>query len=181
MATIQSAAEVISLLQDIELRSKQKAAGLDQSEGLQTWTAIGFRVEEHRFLVPLAESKEVFPVPTGISSVPKASNWVFGITNLRGELLPLIDLKQFLLHKKTELDKRSRIMVINHPEIYTGVLVDEVYGLKHFQRDPSTLDSNKNVQIIPYLNGSVFQQDIAWDVFSFHKLADDLLFMNTAV
>jgi twitching motility protein PilI len=180
MAMIQSAAEVINFLQDIERRSKQKAAGLSQQEGLFTWTAIGFRVENHHFLVPLDESKEVFPVPTGITEVPKSDSWVYGIANLRGELLPLFDLKQFLLGTPTQLNKRSRIVVINHPELYSGLLVDEVFGLKHFQREPAALEQNKHASIKPYLNGSVFQQDISWDVFSFHKLAEDARFLNAA-
>ena len=85
-----------------------------------------------------------------------------------------------ILIKKTQLKKRSRIMVINHPELYSGLLVDEVFGLKHFQREPEAIDANKNIKITAYLKGSVFQQDIHWDVISFQKLADDERFLNAA-
>jgi len=181
MAQISSPAEIISLLKDIERRSVQQAAGLSQQDDLQSaWTAIGFRVGEHHFLIPLSDSREVFPIPEQITPIPKAESWVHGIANIRGELLPLFDLKYFLLGKKTQLKKRSRIMVINHPELYSGLLVDEVFGLKHFQREPEAIDANKNIKITAYLKGSVFQQDIHWDVFSFQKLADDERFLNAA-
>lgn len=181
MAQINSSAEIISLLKDIERRSRQQAAGLSQHDDINAaWTAIGFRVGDHHFLIPLSDSREVFPVPNHCSSVPKAESWVYGIANIRGELLPLFDLKHFLLGKQTKTNKRSRIMVINHPDLYSGLLVDEVFGLKHFQREPEAVDSNKHVNIASYLNGSVFQQDTQWDVFSFQKLAEDPRFLNAA-
>lgn len=181
MAQINSPAEIIALLQDIERRSTQQAAGLSQHDDLNAaWTAIGFRVDDYHFLIPLSDSREVFPVPDHYTSVPKAESWVYGIANIRGELLPLFDLKHFLLGKQTNTNKRSRIMVINHPELYSGLLVDEVFGLKHFQREPETLDANKHVNISPYLNGSVFQQNTNWDVFSFQKLTEDPRFLNAA-
>ncbi|OUR65880.1 pilus assembly protein PilI [Methylophaga sp. 42_25_T18] len=181
MAQISSPSEIIALLKDIERRSQQQAAGLSQQDDLHSaWTAIGFRVGEHHFLIPLSDSREVFPVPEQHTPVPKAESWVYGIANIRGELLPLFDLKHFLLGKQTKTNKRSRIMVINHPELYSGLLVDEVFGLKHFQREPEALDANKHVNIASYLKGSVFQQDTHWDVFSFQKLAEDPRFLNAA-
>lgn len=181
MAQISSPSEIIALLKDIEGRSKQQAAGLSQLDDLHVaWTAIGFRVGEHHFLIPLSDSREVFPVPEQCTPVPKAESWVYGIANIRGELLPLFDLKHFLFGKQTRTNKRSRIMVINHPELYSGLLVDEVFGLKHFQREPEALDADKHANIAVYLQGSVFQKNTHWNVFSFQKLAEDPRFLNAA-
>lgn len=181
MANDLSPSEIINLLQDIERRSKQRAAGLTVQDDLDSaWTAIGFRVGKHNLLIPLNESREVFPVPSLISPVPKAKPWVFGIANLRGELLPLFDLKYFLREKPATVTKRSRIMVINNPDINSALLVDEVFGLKHFQREAEQLDDTKNINLVPYLTGCVFQQGAQWDVFSFHKLLNDPKFLNAA-
>ena len=177
---MQTPSEVISVLKDIERRSKQRAAGLRHSEGLRTWTAIGFRINEHRFLTPLEQSKEVFPVPEQITAVPKAASWVFGIANLRGELLPLFDLKHFLTGKPSKLTKHSRIMIINDADIYCGVLVDEVYGLKHFEREASPSVEGFDETFQPFLSGSVFQNDILWHVFGLKDLARDSRFLNAA-
>ncbi len=181
MTRIQTPEDIIALLQDMERRSKQKAAGLDQQADLgETWTAIGFRVGEQHFVIPLADSREVFPLPEQVTPVPKAQSWVFGIVNLRGELLPVFDLNLYLQGKASKVSKRSRVMVINHKEISSGVLVDEVFGLKHFQQEPGPIDASRPVNQTPYLSGSVFQQNIHWDVFSFHKLINDPRFMNAA-
>ena len=181
MAKINSPAEIIDLLKEIEFRSKQQAAGLNQQDKLHAaWTAIGFRVGERHFLIPLSDSREVFTVPNHFTAVPKAEPWVYGIANIRGELLPIFDLQRFLFDQQSKISKRSRIMVINHPQIYSGLLVDEVFGLKHFQREPESLDVNKQINIASYLKGSVFQQNTHWDIFSFQKLAEDPRFLNAA-
>lgn len=181
MAKVNGPVEIIALLKDIERRSKQQAAGLSQKDDLHAaWTAIGFRVGEHHFLIPLSDSREVFTVPEHYTTVPKSESWVYGIANIRGELLPMFDLQQFLLDKKSRVNKRSRIMVINHADLYSGLLVDEVFGLKHFQRKPESPDVNKQVNISNYLKGSLVHQNTHWDIFSFQKLAEDPRFLNAA-
>jgi twitching motility protein PilI len=173
-----SPSHIFSILKDIEQRSHRHSAG--QGNQLDFWTAIGFRIADQHFVIPLQQTLEVFPVPSQISSVPKAESWVFGIANLRGELLPLFDLKQFLSNKPTKLTTRSRIMVINHPDIYSGVLVDEVFGLKHFQQDPSPLPQQPHDPLAEFLTGQIEQQNTYWKVFSFEKLATDSRFLNAA-
>lgn len=181
MAGLHTPEDTISLLRDYERRSKQKAAGLGLEDSLDSaWTGIGFRVGAHHFVIPLGESREVFPLPEQITTVPQARPWVYGIVNLRGELLPVFDLGHFLFDKPVRLGKRSRVLVINDREIGSGVLVDEVFGLKHFQRQAEPFDATRHLNITSYLQGSVFQQDIQWDVFSFRKLIADPRFINAA-
>lgn len=179
MAELQTPEDIISLLQDMERRSKQQAAGLDQQATAdESWTAIGFRIGEQHFVIPLSDSREVFPVPEQVTPVPKSQNWVFGIVNLRGELLPVFDLGLFLQDKPSRLSKRSRIIVINDSDMTGGVLVDEVFGLKHFQQEPDSLEAEHQQQ--SYLTGSVSQQDTLWQVFSFKQLIADPRFLNAA-
>ncbi|MDT8371334.1 MAG: chemotaxis protein CheW [Gammaproteobacteria bacterium] len=177
MTSTLSPSQIFSLLRDIEQRSRQ--GSLQHNNQYGVWTAIGFRIANEHFLVPLKQTREVFPVPSQITSVPKSEPWVFGIANLRGELLPLFDLKHFLYAKLTKVNKRNRIMVINHPEIYSGLLIDEVFGLKHFQQRPEQFQEQDN-DIMPFVDGCVTQQEIHWKVFSFEKLASDLRFLNAA-
>jgi twitching motility protein PilI len=176
-----SAEDTIALLHDIERRSKQKAAGLSQQDTIENaWTAIGFRLDSFSFLTPLQQTREIFPVPTQITPVPKSRPWVFGMINLRGELLPVFDLKHYLTGQKNQVSKRSRIIVINHQNFYSGILVDEVFGLKHIPFEAETQSSITDEKITPYLDGSVNQQDTQWDVFSLLKLIADQRFENAA-
>lgn len=181
MAALQTPEDIISLLQDMERRSQQKVAGLDQEGSAgESWTAIGFRIDQQHFVTPLDETREVFPVPEQITPVPKSQDWVFGIVNLRGELLPVFDLNLFLSGDPVKLSKRSRIMVINDTEIVSGVVVDEVFGLKHFQQPPKPMETEPSSALTPYVTGSVTQQDTEWHVFSFRHLTADSRFLNPA-
>lgn len=181
MSHTSSPAEMLAVLQDIQLRSQQSAAKHSQQDDSHgRWTAIGFRIAEQHFLVPLSETREVFTVPSQITAVPKSEPWVFGIANLRGELLPLFDLKYFLYGTPTKLNKRSRIVVNNHPHLYSGLLLDEVFGLKHFQYEPKLHEEVSDSAVSAYITGSIAQQDMHWDVFSFDKLAADHRFLNAA-
>lgn len=175
MTSTLSSSHIFSLLRDIEQRSHQDSSQHNNQHSV--WTAIGFRIGNQHFLVPLKQTREVFPLPSQITPVPKSEPWVFGIANLRGELLPLFDLKYFLYGKSTKVNKHSRIMIINHPDIYSGLLIDEVFGLKHFQQQPDQFQEQDD-DIIPFVTGCVAQQEILWKVFSFEKLASDLRFLN---
>lgn len=181
MSDINSPSDIIALLQDIELRSQKSVADQSEQDALHgSWTAIDFRIAENHYLIPLSETREVFPVPKQITAVPKSEPWVFGIANLRGELLPLFDLKYFLYGQATKVNKRSRIVVINHPDLYSGILIDEVFGLRHFQHDPEKISTSSDSAISPYIDGTIAQQDTHWDVFSINKLTNEQRFLNAA-
>lgn len=181
MASVKQPADIIALLQDIERRSRQGVAGLSQQDHVENaWTAIGFRLGQNYFLIPLEHSREVFPVPMQITPVPLAQPWVYGVANLRGDLLPLVDLQHFLLGTQVKPGKSSRVMVLNHPDLYSGVIVDEVFGLKHFQQPPERFDQSEMEPMNAFLEGRLFQQNRHWYVFNFLKLAEDPSFINAA-
>ncbi len=181
MTTLNSVSDVIHLLRDIEQRSQQGGSRLSQQDGQkQNWTAIDFQLADENYLIPLMETREIFPVPNQITPVPRAKPWVYGIANLRGELLPLFDLKCFLFNQPAKVNKYSRILVLNHPDLYSGVLVDAVFGLKHFQNLPDNKVKTADSPVVDYLNGNISQNGSDWDVFSFHKLAADQRFLNAA-
>lgn len=181
MSQINTATDVIQLLKGIEQRSRQGSTRLSQQGEKQgVWTAIDFKMAQLNYLIPLTETREIFPVPQQITPVPRSKAWVYGIANLRGELLPIFDLKCFLLGQTSKVNKRSRVLVINHPDIYSGLLVDDVFGLKHFQSPPVETKQQRDSAIAAYLNGNIAQKGTKWDVFSFHKLATDQRFLNAA-
>lgn len=63
-----------------------------------------------------------------IARVPCTPAFIAGITNRRGELLPILDIKEFFHTGQTELSDVSRIVVVSDGNITVGILVDEVIG-----------------------------------------------------
>lgn len=170
-----------ALLKQIQERSQHRAFGLPQKvEVRRTWTGVGFRVGDVRLLITMSEVGEILKYPD-ITKVPSALNWVKGLANIRGNLLPIMDLNRFVSNTVLRVNKASRVIVIQRGELSSGLLVDEVYGMRHF----FTEEHSKNLpetsgKLKTYLKGSFVQNDIEWGVFSVAELAQSSEFLNIA-
>ena len=177
-ATIQNP---IQLLRDIDQQIQQGIARVSkQATHTDAWSAIDFKMAQVNYLVPIKEVLEVLLLPSQITVVPKSKAWVYGMSNLRGELLPIFDLKCFFFGQTSNTNSRSRILVINHLSLYFGLLIDEVFCLKHFQEQPKQNLQQEGSLISSYLSGSIGQKEVYWDVFSLQKLTSDPRFLNAA-
>lgn len=80
------------LLVDIDQRCRRLAAGLPaQQEAVQSWSGIGFRMGGRFFVAPMGEVGEVLHEPR-YTQLPGVKTWVKGVANVRGRLLPIMDL-----------------------------------------------------------------------------------------
>ena len=70
--------------------------------------------------------QEIVRVPEQLIRVPKAPSFVEGVINLRGTVLPVIDLRQRLGLQQVERTDRQRIMVFLISDVRTGFIVDQV-------------------------------------------------------
>ena len=177
-ATIQN---TIQLLRDIDQQIQQGITRVSkQATHTDAWSAIDFKMAQVNYLVPIKEVLEVLLVPSQITVVPKSKAWVYGMSNLRGELLPIFDLKCFFFGQTSNTNSLSRILVINHLDLYFGLLIDEVSCLKHFQEQPKQDLQQEGSLLSNYLSGSIGQKEVSWDIFSLQKLISDPRFLNAA-
>ena len=97
-------------------------SGADSTSELQVVT---FNLGREEFAVPILQIQEINRL-VDITKVPKSPEFVEGVINLRGKVIPIIDLrKRFgLLH--AELCKDSRIVVVNMDSRMIGLIVDSV-------------------------------------------------------
>ncbi|HBT39585.1 MAG: Putative CheW protein [Thermotoga sp. 50_1627] len=71
---------------------------------------------------------------TDITPVPRAKKNVLGVMNLRGRIVPVIDLAAMLgLSSKDSAE--GKIVVVNYEDIETGFLVERVRGVMRFRSD----------------------------------------------
>jgi len=171
----------ILLLQSIENRSRSKASGLPQQEEVKDeWRGIGFRVGDYRLIAPLGQVVEILTLPA-LSRVPGAKDWVVGIANVRGNLLPIMDLHGYLHGKTTGIKKRSRVLVLNYRGVFSGLLVDEVMGMRRFLVETRrVVPDDTELAIKPYIEHIYEHHDGQWMVFSMHKLSESPLFLQVA-
>lgn len=120
------------LLQELERRSRAAAVGSDTPGGASDeWVGVAFRIGEHNLLAARSEVREVLPIPAS-TRVPGAVYWIRGLANVRGLLLPLTDMRSFLDSEPSRDTRESRVLVVNHRQIPTGLIVDEVMGFRRF-------------------------------------------------
>ena len=96
------------------------------------WVGIGFRVGEGQLVVATDDIDEVLRLPR-VTRVPGAKGWLRGLANLRGNLMPVVDLHAFLSGEFTEPTRATRVLCVEIDEgAVVGLQVDEVLGLKQF-------------------------------------------------
>jgi twitching motility protein PilI len=166
------------LLLELERRAKAAALGA-QSGAAQQWIGVAFRMGGETFLVARDETREIMGVPTAVTRVPGARSWIRGLANVRGQLLPIIDLRHYLGSGETHDGRNTRVIVVNHREVPAGLVVDEVLGFRRFSEQdfhrepPPTL-----IRCESYLAGSFRRGSEGWPVFSLKKLVESPAFLQ---
>ena len=170
------------LLKELEKRSRTVTAGspTDAAAGRE-WVGVAFRMGGETFLIAREETREVLGYPTVITRIPGAKSWVKGLANVRGSLLPMLDLKQFLGSGATHPGRNTRIVVVNHREIPAGLIVDEVLGFRRFAE--SEFDPEAPPTVIrcdSYLAGAFRRGGEVWPVISLKSLVESQSFLQAA-
>lgn len=90
---------------------------------------VNFRLRDEEFGVDIGSVREITRV-ADITHIPEAPSFVQGVTNLRGQVIAVIDLaKQFGLTSQEKLPETARIVVTEAKGQMVGMLVDEVPGV----------------------------------------------------
>jgi len=170
------------LLRELERRSRAAAVGAHGDEaGLVEWVGVGFRLGPERFVVPRDEVREVLMVPAAITRVPGAKSWVRGVANVRGHLLPLVDLREFLGSGVGGNERSARALVVNSNEFPVGLVVDEVFGFRRFvDRELAAEAPATVIRADRFLTGSFRRGGEVWPVFSLTHLLEARDFQRAA-
>jgi purine-binding chemotaxis protein CheW len=86
---------------------------------------VGFTLGKEEYAVDILKVKEI-KLMLAITRVPKAPPFVEGVINLRGEIIPIIDLRKKLSLAISPQTEDSRIIVIELDERLVGIIVDSV-------------------------------------------------------
>ena len=166
----------------LEQHCLDNACGLPQQEqSEEEWSGIGFRLGKLNLVAPLGEVAEIM-TPLTLSKVPRTKAWVCGVANVRGNLMPIMDLQAYLHDRPASLNRRSRILVVNHKGVCSGLVVDAVLGLRHFSEDQRCDDLPSDDECIhEYMTHGFKVDGEHWGVFSMHALAETPKFLKAAV
>jgi twitching motility protein PilI len=170
------------LLKEIEKRSRAgTAANVPEPAVGREWVGVAFRMGGETFLAAREETREVLGFPAVVTRIPGAKSWVKGLANVRGQLLPMLDLRQFLGSGATASGRNTRVVVVNHREIPAGLMVDEVLGFRRFAEAEFNAEAPPTViRCESYLAGAFRRGGEVWPVLSLKSLVESQSFLQAA-
>jgi twitching motility protein PilI len=170
------------LLKELEKRSRNVAANsVAEADAGQEWVGVAFRMGGETFLVAREETREVLGYPAVVTRIPGAKSWVRGLANVRGALMPMLDLRQFLGSGATTSGRNTRIVVVNHRDIPAGLMVDEVLGFRRFAESEFSAEAPPTViRCDSYLAGAFRRGGEVWPVLSLKTLGESQSFLQAA-
>jgi twitching motility protein PilI len=168
-------------LLEYEKRSANFSPGAGNSgEPSKEWSGVTFGVGDSRMACNINRITEILPYPQS-TPVPGAKPWISGLANVRGELLTVVDLARFLTGVRTPVTARSRLLATSLNKAPIGLLIDEVFGQRHF------LESDSIPAVLPpdsALNGIVSKQynlgNESWQELNLDQLFNSTEFLNGA-
>ncbi|MFW5962522.1 MAG: chemotaxis protein CheW [bacterium] len=87
---------------------------------------IVFRVGKEEYGIELQHSREIIKL-TKITHVPYMDEYVLGVINLRGQIVPLIDLRKRMgFEVRGDFTRETRVIIVDFEGLLMGLLVDEV-------------------------------------------------------
>lgn len=86
---------------------------------------IGFKMNENEYTIPILKVQEIINRPP-ITKMPQAPHGIEGITNLRGRVIPVVDLKEVM---GIGGQSGEKIIVVSNGRITFGILVDSITGV----------------------------------------------------
>jgi len=109
--------------------------GVIQTPGIQY---IGFKLHIEEFLLPMSLVREIIMLTT-ITFVPGAKFLMEGIIALRGEIMPVLNLRRFLKFERGKADSTTRVIILQCDYGGFGVIVDDITEFVRLQ--PTEVES----------------------------------------
>lgn len=113
------------------MSNELRLAGAGSGEELQVVT---FHLGKEEFAVPILQIQEINRL-VEITRVPKSPDFVEGVINLRGKVIPIIDLRKRFSLPQAELGRYTRIVVVNMDSRMIGLIVDSVSEVLRLSQD----------------------------------------------
>lgn len=119
--------EVRTILKD---RAIAMAMELDQNKVTSaTVEIIEFVLATERYGIESAFVKEVYPLKD-FTPLPGVPSYIMGIVNVRGQILPVVDLRKFFSLSERGLGEMNKLIILRNDQMEFGIVADLVEGTR---------------------------------------------------
>lgn len=134
------------------------------------WRGVGFGLGGRRLVSAFDEVVEIMRMPQ-ITHVPGTQPWMLGVANVRGTLLPVVDLKQFLEGERTVMHEGQRVLVVRQGGGNVAVLIDQLFGQRSFNDTQKIAMAQDESRYGHFIKQMYRVGDNDWGVFSMSMLS----------
>ena len=113
---------------------------------------VAFKLRDEEYGVSILNVQEIRNM-TDITRVPFAADFIKGVINLRGSVLPVIDLKKRLGLAETPYTDSTRIVTVTVDDLHVGMLVDAVTEVMTITSKPIDAKKSINAKDTRFLSG----------------------------
>lgn len=178
-----SAPDPFDLLVQLDQRIRERAPVAATSAQLSEIRGqLAARLGSWNLLFSMDDVAEIIPFPRSITQVPGVKRWLLGIANLRGRVISVSDLRDFLTGRTTAQLPGCQIIVARAGEWDYGLLMEEIVGMRHFgpQHRLTSLAEHVEESLQPLVEEAFWSDNQCWMVFNTKKLLVDSQFLNAA-
>jgi twitching motility protein PilI len=171
----------IDLLAELEQRIQSDALELPENVGSGVWQAVAFEQSGSKLALDMEYISEVLPLPPS-TRLPGVRNWVVGIANLRGQILPLIDFGALLDQSPAISQPLHRVLVVRNDTAELGLVVDRVVGMKQVDDTSSTGEISGFADFVqPYCSGNINVDGESFALLDLAKVFNSAKFKHIVV
>lgn len=166
MSATVAASEPLDLLLEYERRLAASGATLPGREEVrERWTGVAFRLGDEHLLARMDEVREIIDPPV-CARVPGTAPWFLGVANVRGTLLPVMDLHGLMIGGRASAARNARALVYSGEGVTAAFRVDDVLGLKRFFVEEMTTVETGIEVLRPYIDGGFRHAGENWPIFN---------------
>ncbi len=135
---------------------------------------IRFYLDDTEIGVPLSSAQEVGRMPD-ITPLPNLPPWVLGISNIRGDIVSVVDLKRYMGWAPGGRKRDHRFIVVSNGQTRIGLRVDRVAGILSLDRTgavilPSPFKDEPEPELAFYVRGVVGYDEHSLYILDIEKL-----------
>lgn len=127
-----------------------------------------FQLNDQQYALPIQQTQEIVKM-TAITRVPNTRVYVEGIINLRGNVIPVINMNRRLNLPVSQYNDATRIIVVELKGQKLGIIVDNVTEVRRYAENevepPSVVGDD-----VDYLNGVVKKENNLWLLLNLEKV-----------
>lgn len=127
-----------------------------------------FDLNNQKYAIPVLNTQEIIKM-VDVTPVPRTDHFVEGVINLRGRIVPVINLNQRLGLPANEATRDTRIVVVEKDETSVGMIVDKVQEVGRY-REEEVEEPESVMRDNEFITGVIKKEDALWLLLRLDKV-----------